>query len=84
MSCDHSSECEECATRIRELELDLLAERDLRIGNMAKLGRAEWEIEVLRSKLARSMFRRYLISPLKTVPYAQQIKQRLAAIGTQG
>jgi hypothetical protein len=51
MSCDHISECEDCSTEIRSLELDLLAERDMRIGGMARLGNAEWRVPKLTSEM---------------------------------
>ena len=82
MSCDHPSECEQCASRIRKLELDLLAERDLRIGNLAKLGRSEWELAQVQQALALSPFRRYVVTPLKSVPMARRMKQRLLGSGS--
>ncbi len=44
-------QCDNCSSEIRALQLDLLAERDMRIGNLAKLGRAEWQVESLHAEL---------------------------------
>ena len=50
MAANQNEELESCRKRLTEVQLDLLAERDLRIGNLAKVSRAEWELEQLTNK----------------------------------
>ena len=59
------------APEVREMQLNLLAERDMRIGNLAKLGRAEWQIDSLNAELRDLRAR---------IDYLERVEQDIQAV----
>ena len=77
MSADQKDEVRELNSRMKELELDLLAERDMRIGLMAKLGRAEWQIATLERELLLNDPAQRIMALLRSNSFARAVAHRI-------
>ncbi len=82
MSGQDPDRCREYIQRIRDLELDLAAERDLRIGNLAELGRAEQQVQLLRNELNQVGLRQALVARLHSFPLALNLARKMRRLGS--